>query len=624
MDREKIFELANERDADACYAVGDMYYYGDDVQKDISKAIEYYNIAADTGHVEAKYSLGYIYRFGEGVKKDISRAIKLLEYAAERNHAKSNRYLGFLYFWGDDIAVDYEKSFSYLLRAADLGDADAQAHVAQSYEGEMWGAPKGYCELAQEYYQLALEQNNDHAQWCIGHNYHGGFNGYPQDYQKAFMYFKMAAENGSNKAQLNLALCYANGEGTPVNMAESKKWLEIATKNGNSEAAGRLGMLLLSGIDLLTPFTKENTKRGYALLKEAVASGDHVATDFLEDFEKTISSWGATLDTWTITMLGCEQESKGNGVRAVNYYKEAANQNCAQAMAFLGSIYLSGVGGVAKDPALSAQWLKKGAQAGNASAQCSLGISYLQGAGVPHNVIEAEKWLRLSAEKGNTGAKLCLADLYADDPTTYFKAENLYKEIICASDLPEQNMNDAKCSLGILYGRQEKFNLAVPLLREAAHANNEIAQYMLGCCYYDGCGAPRNIEEAIRWWKKAATNGSTDAREQLQQVTPGIQTYQQKQQNKQSTGCYVATAVYGSYDCPAVWTLRRFRDYELAQTLLGCAFIRIYYAISPVAVKWFGKTSWFVNFCKPILDRIVAALNQKGVEDTPYSDRPWY
>lgn len=37
-------------------------------------------------------------------------------------------------------------------------------------------------------------------------------------------------------------------------------------------------------------------------------------------------------------------------------------------------------------------------------------------------------------------------------------------------------------------------------------------------------------------------------------------------------GCYVATAVYGSYDCPQVWTLRRFRDYTLAETWYGRAF----------------------------------------------------
>lgn len=30
--------------------------------------------------------------------------------------------------------------------------------------------------------------------------------------------------------------------------------------------------------------------------------------------------------------------------------------------------------------------------------------------------------------------------------------------------------------------------------------------------------------------------------------------------------CYVATAVYGSYDCPQVWILERYRDYTLAET----------------------------------------------------------
>ena len=42
-----------------------------------------------------------------------------------------------------------------------------------------------------------------------------------------------------------------------------------------------------------------------------------------------------------------------------------------------------------------------------------------------------------------------------------------------------------------------------------------------------------------------------------------------------SDGCYVATAVYGSYDCPQVWTLRRFRDNALAKTWYGRACIRI-------------------------------------------------
>ena len=91
----------------------------------------------------------------------------------------------------------------------------------------------------------------------------------------------------------------------------------------------------------------------------------------------------------------------------------------------------------------------------------------------------------------------------------------------------------------------------------------------------------------------------------------------------QSGGCYVATAVYGSYDCPPVWTLRRYRDYTLAETWYGRAFIRTYYAISPTLVKWFSHTEWFKKLWKGKLDRMVASLNAEGVEDTPYEDRTW-
>ena len=90
-----------------------------------------------------------------------------------------------------------------------------------------------------------------------------------------------------------------------------------------------------------------------------------------------------------------------------------------------------------------------------------------------------------------------------------------------------------------------------------------------------------------------------------------------------SGGCYVATAVYGSYDCPEVWTLRRFRDNTLANTWYGRAFIRTYYAISPTLVKWFGHTTWFKNMWRGKLDKMVESLQKQGVESTPYQDKNW-
>lgn len=86
-------------------------------------------------------------------------------------------------------------------------------------------------------------------------------------------------------------------------------------------------------------------------------------------------------------------------------------------------------------------------------------------------------------------------------------------------------------------------------------------------------------------------------------------------------GCYVATCVYGSYDCPQVWTLRRFRDDILRQNIFGNLLVRFYYSVSPTAVKLFGNYCWFHKLFRNPLDKLVNKLNHKGVSDTPYIDR---
>lgn len=102
-----------------------------------------------------------------------------------------------------------------------------------------------------------------------------------------------------------------------------------------------------------------------------------------------------------------------------------------------------------------------------------------------------------------------------------------------------------------------------------------------------------------------------------------IQDLIKETENIKPAGCYVATCVYGSYDCPEVWTLRRYRDTTLSSTWHGRAFISIYYAISPTLVKWFGKTKWFKKIWKGKLDKMVKKLQAEGVENTPYNDKSW-
>ena len=90
---------------------------------------------------------------------------------------------------------------------------------------------------------------------------------------------------------------------------------------------------------------------------------------------------------------------------------------------------------------------------------------------------------------------------------------------------------------------------------------------------------------------------------------------------KPGEGCYIATSVYGSYDCPSVWTLRRYRDYCLYNYWLGRIFIKIYYLLSPTMVKLFDNKNWFKKFWQIILDKLVKKLNEKGYEDIPYNDK---
>lgn len=88
-----------------------------------------------------------------------------------------------------------------------------------------------------------------------------------------------------------------------------------------------------------------------------------------------------------------------------------------------------------------------------------------------------------------------------------------------------------------------------------------------------------------------------------------------------SGGCYIATSVYGSYDCPEVCILRRYRDYKLAGTFWGRIFIRVYYSVSPTIVRWAGNTKWFNKIWRYRLDKMVKSLRDKGFDSTPYEDK---
>ena len=98
--------------------------------------------------------------------------------------------------------------------------------------------------------------------------------------------------------------------------------------------------------------------------------------------------------------------------------------------------------------------------------------------------------------------------------------------------------------------------------------------------------------------------------------------FDNKTNRSQNGKCYIATAVYGSYDNPSVCVLRRFRDNNLSTNIIGKKFVKTYYIISPYLIKFFGGNIFFLYISKKILDLLVTKIKMHyRYGEAPYYDK---
>lgn len=136
---------------------------------------------------------------------------------------------------------------------------------------------------------------------------------------------------------------------------------------------------------------------------------------------------------------------------------------------------------------------------------------------------------------------------------------------------------------------------------------------------------PDNIAQAIRKYGNRAYNNAPEEIKpyyyrEISRLQDAVAVSDGGEDERKKKGCYIATCVYGAYDCPQVWVLRRYRDNYLETHFWGKMFIKSYYFISPKVVRAFGKRRWFNAFWRKVLDRKINLLKQRGVDDTPYND----
>lgn len=92
----------------------------------VEEAVKWYEKASDQGNQYAYYRLGKLYLQGEEVPKDVPKAIGYLTTSAERGNQYAQYALGKLYLTGRDVPRDREAARRWFIQSADQGNAYAQ------------------------------------------------------------------------------------------------------------------------------------------------------------------------------------------------------------------------------------------------------------------------------------------------------------------------------------------------------------------------------------------------------------------------------------------------------------------------------------------------------------------
>jgi TPR repeat protein len=111
--------------------LGVIYYHGQGVAQDYSKAREWYEKAADKGDADAMSNLGVIYYHGQGVAQDYAKAREWFEKAADKGDADAMSNIGMIYQTGLGVTQDYAKAREWYEKAADKGEASAKAQLEE-------------------------------------------------------------------------------------------------------------------------------------------------------------------------------------------------------------------------------------------------------------------------------------------------------------------------------------------------------------------------------------------------------------------------------------------------------------------------------------------------------------
>ena len=364
----------------------------------------------------------------------------------------------------------------------------------------------------------AANKGNFRCQELLSDAFLMGCYGGQVDFNKGFIYTKMAAENGNVPCMNNLSVCYINGNGTPQNEKASYEWMQKAAEYGYVLAFFPLAYKWMWGIGV-----EGNFDQAEYWARRALDEGGHV-----EDARMLLSQLhqfrsGMVLNEQpndggqTEFEHALEFYNQGNHKTAFHYFVASAYKGHAVAMNNASVFCMNGEG-TEKNEAEAFYWMKKSAESGYIPAFYVLAVKYHCGIGVDMDAYAAEYW----------GERALAED--EQNKENIQKLLEAVREVKQYLDLPGNWENGAaEFTYGSRYKNENNIGKYLEYMHLSAEKGYVLAMHNLANAYKNGEGTEKNLELAKFWAQKASDAGMDDILNDINQAL-------NEQQNQQDNG----------------------------------------------------------------------------------------
>jgi hypothetical protein len=187
------------------------------------------------GHLPSRALKAWLLIDGrEGVAKDQTGAFQLAEEGARLGCHHCQGVLATCYSWGYGCEKDHAQSLELARKSSGMGSRYGQYVLGRLYRLGERGFAWDY-DQAVAFYRLAAAQGLDGAQISMASMHYDG-NGVARDPAEALRWFQLAAAQGHPTALYWVARCHERGLGVAVDVDEAIRWYRRAQAAGNPHA----------------------------------------------------------------------------------------------------------------------------------------------------------------------------------------------------------------------------------------------------------------------------------------------------------------------------------------------------------------------------------------------------